>query len=69
MSHPRSIPARGDVAASRGDHNAWGTFRRDAFRWFIRADDETALFTLIERRQQPMFAGSEALRCDPEAAP
>lgn len=38
----------------RGDHNAFGIFRRDPFRWFIRADDKTArkIFTLIERRQR-----------------
>lgn len=55
----------------RGDHNAWGTFRRDPFRWFIRADDGTArkLFTMIERRHEPMFKTSEALRVDEEAAP
>lgn len=37
----------------RADHNAWGTFTRDPFRWFIRADDVTAekLWRLIERRQ------------------
>jgi len=36
----------------RGDHNAWGTFHRDPFRWFIRADDATAekLWGLVERR-------------------
>lgn len=36
------------------DHNAWGEFRRDPFRWFIRADDERAekLWTLIERRMR-----------------
>lgn len=36
-----------------GDHNAWGTFRRDPFRWLIRADDALArkLFSLIEQRQ------------------
>lgn len=36
-----------------GDHNAWGTFRRDPFRWFIRADDDAAkrLFELIQSRQ------------------
>ena len=34
------------------DHNAWGTFRRDPFRWFIRADDATAarLWRLIEAK-------------------
>lgn len=37
----------------KGDHNAWGTFRRDPFRWFIRADDAAAskLFILICQRQ------------------
>ena len=36
------------------DHNAWGTFTRDPFRWFIRADDATAakLWAIIERRQR-----------------
>ncbi len=36
----------------QGDHNSWGTFRRDPLRWLIRADDATAekLWTLIERR-------------------
>jgi hypothetical protein len=55
----------------RGDHNAWGTFRRDPFRWFIRADDETArkLWTVIERRHQPMFRTTEGLHNDTEAAP
>jgi hypothetical protein len=54
-----------------GDHNAWGTFRRDPFRWFIRADDETAckVWTLIERRHEPMFKVTEAHRIDDEAAP
>lgn len=34
------------------DHNAWGTFHRDPFRWLIRADDASAqkLWTLIDRR-------------------
>jgi len=34
------------------DHNAWGTFRRDPFRWFIRADDATAakLWEIVKRR-------------------
>ena len=55
----------------RGDHNSWGTFHRDPFRWFIRTDDETArkLFTLIERIQDPTFKVTEALRVDDEAAP
>lgn len=36
------------------DHNAWGEFRRDPFRWFIRADDERAkkLWALMERRMK-----------------
>jgi hypothetical protein len=36
------------------DHNAWGTFRRDPYRWFIRADDATAekLWKIIERRMK-----------------
>lgn len=40
-----------------GDLNAWGTFRRDPFRWFIRADDVAArkLFGIIEQRQVPAF--------------
>jgi len=35
-----------------GDHNAWGEFRRDPFRWLIRADDARAakLWALVERR-------------------
>jgi hypothetical protein len=35
-----------------GDHNAWGIFRKDPFRWFIRADDAAAhkLFELVQRR-------------------
>lgn len=37
------------------DHNAWGTFTRDPFRWFIRADDETAakLWAIVQRKQRP----------------
>jgi hypothetical protein len=40
---------------ARGDHNAWGTFTRDPFRWLIRCDDATAekLWALIERRAAP----------------
>ena len=36
-----------------GDHNAWGTFRRDPFRWLIRADDAAAhkLWRIVEARQ------------------
>jgi hypothetical protein len=36
------------------DHNAWGTFRRDPYRWFIRADDATAekLWKIVERRMK-----------------
>lgn len=34
------------------DHNQWGTLHRDPFRFFIRADDETAakLWALIQER-------------------
>lgn len=34
--------------------NAWGEFRRDPFRWFIRADDEKAhkLWALVEGRMK-----------------
>lgn len=36
------------------DHNAWGEFRRDPFRWFIRADDIAApkLWAIVQRRQK-----------------
>lgn len=36
-----------------GDHNAWGAFKRDPFRWFIRSSDDQAhrLWEIIERRQ------------------
>ncbi|MBI1182614.1 MAG: hypothetical protein GC201_18905 [Alphaproteobacteria bacterium] len=42
-----------------GDHNAWGTFHRDPYRWFIRAPDAQArkLWGLIESRQP------ERLKC------
>lgn len=38
---------------AQGDNNAWGNFRRDPFRWLIRADDRMAerLWNIIERRQ------------------
>lgn len=38
-----------------GDHNAWGEFRRDPFRWFIRANDERAdkLWELMKKRMKP----------------
>lgn len=34
------------------DINGWGEFRRDPFRWFIRADDEKAkkLWALVKDR-------------------
>jgi hypothetical protein len=34
------------------DVNAWGTFHRDPYRFFIRADDATAgrIWAVIERR-------------------
>ena len=37
-----------------GDHNAWGEFRRDPFRWLIRADDSQApkLWAIVQRRQR-----------------
>ncbi|HQS14975.1 hypothetical protein [Reyranella sp.] len=46
------LEAAGVIKA--GDHNAWGTFTRDPFRWFIRADDASAakLWGIIERRQR-----------------
>lgn len=36
-----------------GDVNAWGTFRRNPFRWFINAPDPDAdkLWEIIKRRQ------------------
>jgi len=39
---------------SESDHSKWIAFRDDPFRWFIRADDESAtkLWGLIERRQR-----------------
>lgn len=37
---------------SANDVNAWGTFHRDPYRFFIHADDATAekIWTVIERR-------------------
>jgi hypothetical protein len=34
------------------DHNSWGEFRRDPFRYFIRVDDEKAarIWAIMERR-------------------
>ena len=42
------------------DHNAWGTFTRDPFRFFIRSDDATAdkLWAIIEARQSKRRAAS-----------
>lgn len=42
----------------RADHNAWGTFHRDPFRWFIRASDEQAerLWRIIQARQSKRTA-------------
>ena len=36
----------------KDDHNAWATFRRDPFRWAIRADDDTymKLWAIIKER-------------------
>jgi hypothetical protein len=63
------LSAAGIIA--RDDVKAWNSFRNDPFRWFIRADDETArkLWTLIEHRQNPMMTVTEQRRIDPEAAP
>ena len=63
------LTAAGVIA--RNDLKAWNSFRTDPFRWFIRADDETArkLWTVIERRHEPMFKVTEAHRIDDEAAP
>lgn len=38
-----------------GDHNAWGEFRRDPYRWFIRASDQDAqtLWRIVEKRRGP----------------
>ena len=46
------LEAAGVIEAN--DHNAWGEFRRDPFRRFIRSDDATAakLWAIIERRQR-----------------
>jgi len=37
-----------------GDRNAWGTFTRDPYRYFIRADDPTAekLWTIMQKRMK-----------------
>lgn len=37
------------------DVNAWGTFHRDPYRWFIRASDKNArkLWAIIEERNTP----------------
>ncbi len=44
----------GVIDHSESDHSKWIAFRDDPFRWFIRADDESAtkLWGLIERRQR-----------------
>jgi len=36
------------------DHNAWGTFKRDPFRWFITAPDAVAdrLWGLMQKRMK-----------------
>lgn len=63
------LAAAGVIAGD--DLKAWRSFRTDPFRWFVRADDDTArkLFTMIERRQQPMMKVTEPHRIDSEAAP
>jgi sulfur transfer complex TusBCD TusB component (DsrH family) len=45
------LVAAGVIA--HADWNAWGTFRRDPFRWFIRADDAKAraVFAIIRKRE------------------
>ncbi len=55
---------------STGDHNAWGTFHRDPFRWLIRADDASAekLWLLIERRAGAAPTGAPR-RAVPPLAP
>lgn len=41
-------------AIRHGDRNPWGTFRRDPYRFFVRAADTTVerLWTIIERRMK-----------------
>jgi hypothetical protein len=41
------------VIEGPSDNEEWDAFRRDPFRWFIRADDETAgkVWRLIQKRQ------------------
>ena len=36
----------------KGDHNQWGTFRKDPFRWFLRMPDNKALifWDLLKKR-------------------
>lgn len=36
------------------DHNAWGAFQRDPFRFFIHADDATAsrLWLMIDQKER-----------------
>lgn len=42
---------RGIIKAN--DNNAWGEFRRDPFRWFVKAPDAKAkaIWALVEARQ------------------
>lgn len=37
------------------DHNGWGEFRRDPYRWFVRAPDAEAdkIWKLVEKRIKP----------------
>lgn len=37
----------------RADWNAWAIFRRDPFRWMIRADDQSArkLFAIVAAKE------------------
>lgn len=41
----------------RGDHNAWGDFRQNPWRFFIRAPDPAAekLWAMIEARQPAAY--------------
>lgn len=63
------LEAAGVIA--HGDHNAWGTFHRDPFRWLIRCDDESAakLWALIERRAGVTPAAAANKRLIPPPPP
>jgi hypothetical protein len=63
------LEAAGVIA--QGDHNAWGTFHRDPYRWLIRCDDETAkkLWAVIERRAGTPPVASAPKRMVPPPPP